>query len=122
MAFIAQPFRLNARVLPFPSAGLARVALGVAALALLSACSDLADPRDYGGGTEGTEFAQCVTRTEDDNPSLTREEAAQLCTCLNERIAAGTEQPIANGSVARSENQRALLRCAEDLGIEAEAG
>jgi hypothetical protein len=69
-------------------------------------------------GSEGQEFAQCVTRTEDDNPAITREEAASLCTCLNERIAKGTEQPISDGSVDRAENQRALLRCAADLGIE----
>lgn len=90
----------------------------LAAVLLTAGCSDLADPRDYGGGNEGQEFAQCVTRTENDNPSLAREEAAKLCTCLNERIAEGTEQPISDGSVDRAETQRALLRCAADLGIE----
>ncbi|MEE4201790.1 hypothetical protein [Erythrobacter sp.] len=119
MAFIATPSRPDVRVLPVLRAGFARIALGAAALALTAACSDLADPRDYGGGAEGQVFAQCVTRTEKDNPDITREQAASLCTCLNERIAEGTEQPISDGSVDRAENQRALLRCAEDLGIEA---
>lgn len=106
------PKAARSRLLVFPFAA--------AALALTAGCSDLADPGDYGGGAEGTEFAQCVTRTQDDNSSLTRDEAETLCTCLNERIAEGTEQPISDGTVDRAETQRALMRCAADEGIAVE--
>ncbi|WP_162627706.1 hypothetical protein [Erythrobacter sp. KY5] len=119
MAFKSNPCRPDARVLALSPRRAVCMALGAGVLMLAAGCSDLADPRDYGGGAEGRIFAQCVTRTETDNPSITREQAESLCTCLDERIAQGTERPIANGTVARSETQRALLRCAADLGIEA---
>lgn len=118
MALISDPLRRRSLAVrsSFAKAPLAGLALG--ALVLLAGCSDLVDPGEYGGGAEGQAMAQCISRTEDDNRSITREEAASLCTCLNERIAEGSEKPISGGAVDRAENQRALLRCAADLGIE----
>ena len=117
MAFVSDTLRPRLRAASTIRARAGWGMLLAGAAVLLSGCSDLADPRDYGGGAEGQAIAQCVERTEDDNSSLTREEAGKLCSCLTERIAEGTEDPISNGSVNRAETQRALMRCAADLDI-----
>ncbi len=118
MAFVSDTLRPRLRATSTIPARAGWGMLVAGAAVLLSGCSDLADPRDYGGGAAGQAVAQCIARTEDDNSSLSREEAGRLCTCLTERIEAGTEDPISNGSVDRAETQRALLRCAADLEIE----
>jgi len=99
--------------------GLRPIAFALAAATFaLAGCSDVPDPADYGGGEEGKTMAQCISRTERANSSISREEAAQLCTCLTDRIASGAEDAFASGSVAGAETERAVQRCADDNGIE----
>jgi len=83
----------------------------------LAGCSDVPNPADYGGGDTGRAIAQCIERTEREDTDLTREQVGTLCTCLTERIASGTEQAMATGSVNRAEMERAMGRCAADAGI-----
>ncbi|MGB3807254.1 MAG: hypothetical protein WA936_08645, partial [Erythrobacter sp.] len=84
---------------------------------VLAGCNDVPDPADFGGGTEGKAIVQCIERTEREDTELSREQVATLCTCLTERIASGTEEAMATGTVNRAEMERAMGRCAADAGI-----
>lgn len=75
----------------------------------LSAC-DRPDPADYGGGMAGEAIAKCVTRTERAESRITREQAEDMCACLNDRVA----NTFATG---REVSKQAMLQCAVDAGI-----
>ncbi len=110
-------FTLNHAALRVRS-GLRPWALALCAVPFaLVGCGDVPDPADYGGGDTGQAIAQCIERTEREDTDLTREQVGTLCTCLTERIADGTEQAMATGTVNRAEMERAMGRCAADNGI-----
>ena len=86
--------------------------LAVSTLAL-AAC-DMPGADEFGGGAEGAAIVQCVSRTERMSDAITREQAADMCTCVTER--AGTE------IIGNDAFPPALAACAKEAGIAAAQG
>jgi hypothetical protein len=117
MPKIFRQSRLDHNAASGPVARTLSAAFAIAMLSFAGGCDDLVNPSDYGTGAEGEAVAQCIMRSERISGSLTRSEVERACVCLTERIANGSEQPLSGGTVVKAENQRALMRCAQDLGL-----
>ncbi|MEM1052391.1 MAG: hypothetical protein AAGI28_09885 [Pseudomonadota bacterium] len=82
-------------------------------LLTLAACN-APDPDDYGGGAIGEAVAQCITKTERADSSVTREQSGEMCMCITDK----TYAALSGRGMTRSRMESALLSCAHNAGIE----